>query len=136
MEVQMHQTIYTSFPVRASKRGGRLQELPAEKRLLLALDQIKGPNHATIASAARAVGLSASYIWTGLHASDAEIAAMADGRITLASLHNKTKKQQPIPDPWQLTDLELELFIGRAGIGRVWGIVEKMTAPMQLEAAE
>jgi hypothetical protein len=59
------------------KRG--LQELPAEKRALLALDLIRGPTHATATHAARAVGLSKGYISTALHATD-ERARLARSR--------------------------------------------------------
>jgi hypothetical protein len=113
---------------------GRLRDLPAEKRALLALDLVKGPTRAKITHAAKAVGLSASYVHTALHATDEERDALASGRITLASLHNRPR---PKPISWPLSDFDLERVITGIGIGRVLDALDRMTAPQPvLEAAE
>ena len=102
----------------------------AGQKAVLALELIEGPAQWTAARAAAVVGISRSYLATAKRASPEQRAALAEGTLTLASLHRRPRRPRP------LSDEKVAEFIRVAGFDHVWRVMDQLTVAPMMQAAE
>jgi hypothetical protein len=106
----------------------RLRLLSPAKRALLAHDLQHGSLYnLTRPQAAAVARVSISYVASLRHISADERERLQCGAITLSALHNKYRRP--------LSDADVERVVKRIGVGRVFAVIDKLTAPM-MQAAE
>lgn len=110
----------------------QVKRLGIEKRALLAHELVRGAlylQNLTRSQAGAVAGVSVSYLNTVHRASPAELELLSRGWLKLSKLHNK--QRYPVTD-----DDDVERIISKIGFKRVWNVMDRMTAPASVVAAE
>jgi len=124
----------TTAPIAPSIDGRqlnwRLKRLSPARRALIAHALEHGSLHLqnpTRKQAAALARVSTCYVGALNRASFEERRALEQGRLSLSALQHR---RRPV------TDADVEKIVKKIGVGRVFAVIDRLTAPQHLEAAE
>ncbi|MCP1765149.1 hypothetical protein [Bradyrhizobium japonicum] len=123
-------TAPTVLSIEGRKLSRRVSKLDAANRALLAHSLERGSLHLlnpTRKQAAALARVSACYVGALNRASSDERRALEQGALSLSALQHRRRP---------MTDDDVERVVKRFGISRIFAVIDRLTAPQHMEAAE